>query len=674
MGRPQEQTLGAPPFQNCPSDWTIEPLKLAVVLRVLDACQIDGRRAPTFVRSLRKPQGLAAQHWGAQESLSKPYCKDGKLVFTSLIPFREESREAWWTAYDLVKNADRELRAAEEFSQDQDFRLKANRAAGITSPGDFSKYVRIEGWVPVDAQPRISAVTSVIERLGGAMLYGVDYTVPLRELIQNARDAVVCRRLLERHSPQWGQVHVELRNEDSEKCLAVSDNGVGISEQNLVQHVLDFGSSYWKSPLSLKEHPDLPTVGFEPQGMFGIGFFSVFMLGDHVKLVTRQQEDSKKETRVLEFPGGLGTRPLIRRALPQERRNEPGTTVSVRLNKYAASHEGLLRPPASSSQLLGCEVRLRSSWSLHDLTEWLCPAMDVDLFVCADHTERRVVACDDWTQISAERLFRRLLLNREGVEDLLSSNIAKYLISGLGPVVDGEGRTIARATLIDNITSIREGAEIHGTITCGAFRATIHPMLRGLLLGEPTTASRFDAHAAAIAEPSTLQPWATQQAAFAAQCGMLSLEAKVGIAAHVRSLNGELGSLPIAMHCGEFVSQSELQERVRGLESVRLVETNVSLMEAGVVSPIYDIYDQTMIGGLMGRMYAGNIVARRRDPEGRAEHPQWNRYWYSLWGAAIEAVAESWQCSVQSLLENSTIVGARGADTMREPDELRRPV
>ena len=54
----------------------------------------------------------------------------------------------------------------------------------------------------------------------------------------------------------------------------------------------------------LREHPGLVSQGFEPQGQFGIGFFAVFMWGEHVQVVSRRPEDGSDATRVLEFPKG----------------------------------------------------------------------------------------------------------------------------------------------------------------------------------------------------------------------------------------------------------------------------------------------------------------------------------------------------------------------------------
>ena len=53
--------IGALP--GSPPEWKIDPLKLALIVRVADACHLDGRRTPGFLRAARKPTGESEKHW-----------------------------------------------------------------------------------------------------------------------------------------------------------------------------------------------------------------------------------------------------------------------------------------------------------------------------------------------------------------------------------------------------------------------------------------------------------------------------------------------------------------------------------------------------------------------------------------------------------------------------------
>ena len=75
---------------------------------------------------------------------------------------------------------------------------------------------------------------------------------------------------------------------------------------------------------------------------------------------------------------------------------------------------------------------------------------------------------------------------------------------------------------------------------------------------------------------------------------------------------------------------------------------------------------------LFGRGQRGRPLGNFPDPRKRADDPHWVRYWYSLWGAAIEAVAIGWKCDLQELLTNSTI--HNNGEDIGQLDVLRLPM
>ena len=180
-----------------PSAWVIQPAKLACLLRCADAVQIDQRRAPRFSYALHNPTASSRQHWDAQQ-LGQPVVKVGdlptELIFTSQFDFTAAKADAWWIAFDLIRVADRELRTCYQFMKRKGFdTLQVDRIAGASSPTDLQHHVRTVGWRPVNAEVRVTDVASIIRLFGGTQLYGADASVPLREAIQNASDAVRAR-------------------------------------------------------------------------------------------------------------------------------------------------------------------------------------------------------------------------------------------------------------------------------------------------------------------------------------------------------------------------------------------------------------------------------------------------------------------------------------------------
>jgi hypothetical protein len=331
--------LGAP--VTVPDAWTVDPLKLACLLRTSDAAHIDARRAPAFLRVIRRPGGGSDEHWAFQGHLQRPRREDDRLVYTASTPFRLDEAPAWWLCFETLQMIDRELHGVDnllaERSRD---RFAARNVKGADGPTRLSSLVPTVGWTPVDSRVVVSNVGLLVRMLGGKELYGDQPHVALRELIQNATDATLALHAALGVPPQ--PVDVALRQEEDVWWLDVADSGIGMSEAVMVGPLLDFGRSYWGSQLMRRETPGLAAGNFRSIGQYGIGFFSVFMLGDQVRVTTRRYDEASSATRVLEFEQGLKSRPILRPATASEQRHSGGTVISVRLKTAPRDEGGLL--------------------------------------------------------------------------------------------------------------------------------------------------------------------------------------------------------------------------------------------------------------------------------------------------------------------------------------------
>ena len=244
--------------------------------------------------------------------MARPHIELDAVVFTTGQPFGREDAEAWWLAYDTLNAVDRELHDVDLLLQGHRPQiLKARRVKGAGSPEMLARSVQTREWRPVDARLRVSDVPRIVEHLGGSKLYGDNPTVALRELIQNAADAVQARRKYENRSEDWGRITVSLLSRSNETWLVVEDDGIGMSEHVLTGPLLDFGVSFWRSPLATEEFPGLMAAGMRSIGRFGIGFFSVFMLGSIVRVYSRRSDRGRDSARLLEFRDATSTRPIL---------------------------------------------------------------------------------------------------------------------------------------------------------------------------------------------------------------------------------------------------------------------------------------------------------------------------------------------------------------------------
>jgi len=298
-----------------PREWKVNSLQLACILRCADACAIDETRAPSFLFAIRKPTGTSKRHWAFQNKIYPAQRREDGLVLESKSPFYGNESEDWWLCFDAIDVADRELRGSDALLTDRHCApFAVRRMVGAGDPEVLIQSVKVDGWKPVNTQPKISDPQSVIERLGGKQLYGDNPMVPIRELIQNSVDAIRARRFLDPHFRPTkrdefpGRIRLEFSKslETDEYWISVEDNGIGMSERTITRSLLDFGNSFWSSPAAAELYPGLPSEkDFRPVGRFGIGFFSIFMYSDVAKVMSREFKSGLDSWNVLSFEHGV---------------------------------------------------------------------------------------------------------------------------------------------------------------------------------------------------------------------------------------------------------------------------------------------------------------------------------------------------------------------------------
>src|ERR1035437_8346168 len=260
-------------------------------------------------------------------------------------PFTANEVSAWWLCFDSLTSIDKELRGIDSLLSDLGRpSLGARGVAFIDAPQRLAEVIQTDGWTPVDTRIRVTDVAKLARTLGGEQLYGQDKTVPLRELIQNASDAIRARQILEERTADWGAICIRFGLDTDGHWVEVEDNGIGMSKAVMTGPLLDFGASCWESELMRRELPGLLARGFEPTGRCGIGFFSVFILGSCVQITSRRYDDSQQGTNVLEFGVDPDSRPIFRRANQEEFIREGGTRVRVWLKEPPAGKRGLAFP------------------------------------------------------------------------------------------------------------------------------------------------------------------------------------------------------------------------------------------------------------------------------------------------------------------------------------------
>ena len=111
----------------------------------------------------------------------------------------------------------------------------------------------------------------------------------LREIISNASDAIdkLCYRSLtdENVGLKREDFRITIQADPEERTLTVSDNGIGMSEEELENNlgvIASSGTYQFRQEVG-KDNEDVDIIG-----QFGVGFYSAFMAADHISVVTRK--------------------------------------------------------------------------------------------------------------------------------------------------------------------------------------------------------------------------------------------------------------------------------------------------------------------------------------------------------------------------------------------------
>jgi molecular chaperone HtpG len=149
----------------------------------------------------------------------------------------------------------------------------------------------------------------------------------LRELISNGSDALDKLRfqgLTDSHLLPEGDLHIRIERDPDNRTVSVSDNGIGMSREEVMQNIGTIAKSGTTEFLAaLEKSRSRQELTPELIGQFGVGFYSTFMVADRVSVVTRR---AGEETATLWESAGDGWY-----RVDEAERDTAGTTVTLHL-------------------------------------------------------------------------------------------------------------------------------------------------------------------------------------------------------------------------------------------------------------------------------------------------------------------------------------------------------
>ena len=149
----------------------------------------------------------------------------------------------------------------------------------------------------------------------------------LRELISNASDAMDKLRYLTLSDSKYKSIEfsprVDIEFDEKKKTLTISDNGIGMNKEDLVENlgtIARSGTKKFVESLSGDSKKDSNLIG-----QFGVGFYSSFMVADSVEVCSKKARE--KTAFLWKSDGKTGFN------IKDAKRDSCGTTIKLFLNE-----------------------------------------------------------------------------------------------------------------------------------------------------------------------------------------------------------------------------------------------------------------------------------------------------------------------------------------------------
>ncbi len=149
----------------------------------------------------------------------------------------------------------------------------------------------------------------------------------LRELVSNSSDALDKLKYLTLTEESLKSIafdpKIELTLDEEKKILTISDNGIGMNEQDLVDHlgtIARSGTKNFLANLSGDAKRDSNLIG-----QFGVGFYSAFIVADRVDVISRKAGEEQAFRWTSDGKTGFDIEP--------SERQQQGTSVTVHFNE-----------------------------------------------------------------------------------------------------------------------------------------------------------------------------------------------------------------------------------------------------------------------------------------------------------------------------------------------------
>lgn len=154
-----------------------------------------------------------------------------------------------------------------------------------------------------------------------------DHDIFIRELISNGCDAITKLKKLELMgeytAPDDNKYQIKVIADSENKTLTFADNGIGMTEEEVDEYINQIAFS--GAEAFIEKYKDKANDD-QIIGHFGLGFYSAFMVADHVTIETLSYKDGAKAVK-WDCDGGTDF------TMEDSDKTERGTTITLYLNE-----------------------------------------------------------------------------------------------------------------------------------------------------------------------------------------------------------------------------------------------------------------------------------------------------------------------------------------------------
>ena len=154
----------------------------------------------------------------------------------------------------------------------------------------------------------------------------------LRELISNASDAIDKLRYLTLTDDGFKDYpfkpNITITLDEKDKSITVGDTGIGMNEQDLIDHlgtIANSGTKGFLEQLSGDQKKDANLIG-----QFGVGFYSAFMVAEHIDVISKKAGEDQAYKWSSRGDGEFEISKIIK--------DRPGTNIYIKIKDEDAEY------------------------------------------------------------------------------------------------------------------------------------------------------------------------------------------------------------------------------------------------------------------------------------------------------------------------------------------------